>query len=194
QPRPHRARTPRIRAARFPTGAQRRSNKEKSIMAQLKKSGINWKLYGGILVVGLIAYFMTSSSPPAATSAAAAKKKPVATAGQTLIQPIDHNVTSASFDLVSGTIKDTFVPIVYHSQLGSGQPPIKIPPSELTIPVNFTGGEANWAFTGVVGVDGKSSALVENGTSGQSAYIHAGERWKTSTVQSISEDTVHGVT
>src|ERR1022692_3560561 len=98
QPRPHRARTPRIRAARFPTGAQRRSNKEKSIMAQLKKSGINWKLYGGILVVGLIAYFMTSSSPPAATSAAAAKKKPVATAGQTLIQPIDHNVTSASFD------------------------------------------------------------------------------------------------
>lgn len=155
-------------------------------MRQAKPSGFNWKLYGGILAVGLIAYFTIGSSPAPPATQAATKKKPAATPGVTQLQPIDFNATPTMFKPVMFDIQDKFTPLVYRMQ-PVGSPDI-IRPNELTIPGNFTGAETNWAFTGVVDVDGKRSALVENGTSGQSEYLHPGEKWKTSSVKDITEN------
>lgn len=154
-------------------------------MAKSKKSGVNWKLYGMIAVVGAIVYFALGSSPPPPASKPHTKAKTAATASQDALSPIDYTVTHDSFQPVMFGIKDTFVPLVYRSN--GNRPADQVVTSDLTIPVNFTGGEANWAFDAAPSVNGKISALVENQSSGQSEYLQVGQKWKTSTVKQITE-------
>ena len=158
-------------------------------MAATKSTSINWKLYGGIAVVGVIVYFVMGSDSPTPT----AQKPPPAArgvkqAGQSILVKEDYD---AHFQPVMFTVADKFVPLVFKgpsdSLLKGG-----VSPTELTIPTNFTGGEPNWAFTGVVEVDGKKSALVENGTNGGSIYLKPGQKWKTSTVKQITEQDKFG--
>lgn len=155
-------------------------------MATTKKSGINWKLYGGIAALGGIAYYMTGGSTPPPTTAPAAKKKAPQVAGVTELLPIDYNSTPNMFQPIGLGIKDTFTPLVYRQE--RKKDPTVLNQSDLSIPGNFTGGETNWAFDGVTTVDGKRSALVENSTSGQSEYLRPGEKWKSSTVKDITEN------
>src|SRR5579863_9094315 len=145
-------------------------------MASATATSINWKLYGGIALVGVIAYGVLGSdnTPPAAPKPPP-KARTAAAPGQSIILPVDRNATPTMFQPVMFTVADSFVPLVFKSNGVDPRGPITS--SELTIPSNFTGGESNWAFNGGAQVDGKWSALVENSTSGKSDYLHAGQKW-----------------
>ncbi len=147
------------------------------------KSSLPKIIIGSVIVLGIVWYMTGSDSGAAATTATTTKKKSTTT-GNSIYQKSDYLVTYAP---ITGRMQDKFVPLVYKvgAEHGPNQP---IDRSKLTIPTGLTGGEANWAFTGTVSVDGKWSALVENATSAQSSYIKPGDKWKTSTVQSVTEN------
>ncbi|MHB8637290.1 MAG: hypothetical protein ACYC96_12545 [Fimbriimonadaceae bacterium] len=157
-------------------------------MAQGKSNNNLIKIVGLGVTVGGLAMYLTNgdntvkplTKPPASKSSAVKN-------GLTYLTSADYTYTPQSFAPVDGRVQDRFVPLVYKAGPATLNGPA-ISTNELTIPGNFTGGEPNWAFTGVVDVNGKRSALVENDTSGQSEYVHQGQKWKSSRVAGITEN------
>jgi hypothetical protein len=56
----------------------------------------------------------------------------------------------------------------------------------MKLPANFAEGEADWAYTGMVEVDGKRLALLENASKHQGGYVREGETWKKSKIVKIT--------
>jgi hypothetical protein len=155
-------------------------------MAQPKpKSSLPKIIVGSVVLLGIVWYMTGSNDTSTKSTTASTDKKKSTTNANSLYTKLDYEIT---YDHpVGDSLQDKFIPLVYKATGTTGTSGT-IDHSKLTIPTNLTGGESNWAFTGTVNVDGKWSALVENGTSAQSAYIKPGDKWKTSTVDKVTEN------
>lgn len=135
----------------------------------------------GLAVIAVAAFLMTSNDAPVKKSTAprtAAKSSK----NDTIYQPEDYTV---QFTPVSENPKNIFKPLV--ARKGVGVAGLNGP---ATIPAGLTGGEGGWVYSGMAVVDGTSTALVENQTTGESVFLHMGERWKVASVCEITPDEV----
>lgn len=138
---------------------------------------ITWIAIGGL---GLAAFVMTEPEQPSASTAKSSSKKKKSTAKATEAQFTQEDF-DAVFKPVNDKPKNSFVPIVArHSGIGSAEGLAN------AIPVEMTGGEPNWVYTGSAETDGVPMALIENRTSGEAVFLKRGERWKSAFVQQIT--------
>jgi hypothetical protein len=94
----------------------------------------------------------------------------------------------AHFARYAGKRRDAFYPVVRPSRssaFGAGEP----------LPVNSAGiasagMNGTWALTGINTVNGVRSALIENNTTHEIQFLHAGDRWNGLRVVSIEADGV----
>ncbi|MFZ4508334.1 MAG: hypothetical protein ACOYON_11635 [Fimbriimonas sp.] len=91
----------------------------------------------------------------------------------------------AKFEPVNIVAKDAFKPLIARANSGAVE---SAAPN--AIPTAFAGGEPNWIFTGCSEMDGSVMALVENTTNGEGGFLKKGDRWKTSVVENVGEDTL----
>ena len=56
----------------------------------------------------------------------------------------------------------------------------------MKVPSLLADGEADWAYTGMVEIDGVRLALLENATTHQGGYVRVGESWKKSRIVSVT--------
>lgn len=114
-----------------------------------------------------------------------AATKPNATAAKTTKQgDFTEEDRKAKFDEFGASPRNVFRPIVTKN----GGASTAAAPSG--IPAAYAGGEANWTYSGMATVDGVPNALLENPSSGESVFVKQGEGWKTSTVSSMSPETL----
>ncbi len=135
----------------------------------------------GLAVIAVAAYMLTSNDAPT-KKGTAPRTLAKSSKNDTIYQPEDYTV---QFTPVSDNPKDIFRPLV--ARKGAG---VAGPNGPATIPTGLTGGEGNWVYSGMAVVDGTSTALVENQTTGESVFLHMGERWKAASVCEITPDQV----
>ncbi len=139
---------------------------------------IIYSAVGAIVIYGVFV-LMTSDDPKTKTA------KPRATAQKSsktaLYLPEDYK---ASFPAVTTTVKNVMRPLVVRAtdRIGAA--------AETSIPASFTGGDGNWIYTGLAEVDGRSTALLENESTGEGVFLKVGERWKQCIVAEIKADSV----
>lgn len=90
-----------------------------------------------------------------------------------------------------GPPRDVFAPLV------KADAPIVLPRASLAagdalmaVPAKMAGGEAGWAYTGMVEADGVRMALLENKATKQAGYVREGDFWKAAHVVGISSPCV----
>ncbi len=137
------------------------------------------------ILVGALAVsaFVLTSPPPKSSTA---KSPKLARKGES---KVDDTFTaedySARFTRLTATPKNVFRPLVASGGFGSGA--VQMPNA---IPADFADGEPNWVYTGTAVVDGVPTALVENTTTQDGAFLHHGEKWKLATVAKITPTTL----
>ena len=124
-----------------------------------------------LAVVGGVAYVMSSGSDtPAATH------KPHMKFGNTTTQADSSGILpedlTAQFSRYPGGSRNPFMPVVNSTTALSG------------------GGKSSttWALTGIDTIDGVTTALVENSSTGDSVFLKAGDKWNGMRVTSIGSD------
>jgi hypothetical protein len=127
------------------------------------------------------AWLLTAPSPVEVTSHSTKKlavSKPAGELDLALLQ-------APPFPRLQIAPRDIFLPALLDSP--DGVNPIK---GSDQIPAEVAGGDSNWVYTGLAEIDGNRQALLENETSHQSGFVHAGDTWKKSRVVSISPDSI----
>ncbi len=140
----------------------------------------------GVIGVATMGWYFTNpeaTAPKSGTSAKATRKKTVAKKGA--IQFTDQDF-KADFKPLNIQLKNAFVPIVARKSGGFGG----ADGQANAIPLDFTGGDAGWVYTGNAEIDGVQNALLENRSSGEGVFIRSGERWKSAVVSRILSDSV----
>jgi hypothetical protein len=137
---------------------------------------ITWIVIAGI---GVAAFALTEPEPTKSSGIKAlSKKKSSSKSGDSQFTKEDYE---AVFKPVNDKPKNSFVPIVArHGGIGSADGLAN------AIPIDMTGGEPNWIYTGSAETDGVPTALIENRTSGDAVFLKRGERWKSSFVERIT--------
>lgn len=141
-----------------------------------------WVAIVGVAIAG---YVLTE---PDNKASATGKTKPATKKTRTAGKASKNTIVfteqdeKAKFQTISAPLKNSFVPVVARSGIGGADA------SANALPTDFTGGEANWVFTGSVEVNGVRQALLENRNTGEGVFLRRGERWKAATVQSIQEN------
>ncbi len=138
----------------------------------------------GVALVFVMAFVLTQ---PDAAKVVSSKSKPMAKKKTSLKSEVVFTKEDelANFKPVNSSAKNSFVPVVArHSGVGSADGLAN------AIPVDMTGGEANWVYTGTADTDGVRVALIENRSTGDAVFLKRGERWKSAIVLSISEYSV----
>ena len=136
-------------------------------------------LVGGALVAGVLAYnALFPVQQPVASSIGRAKTK----SSGTLVDGYTKDDYSIHFASLSTPPRDTFQPLVVRKTGGNG--------TSASIPTTFTGGEANWNYTGMASVNGVSQGLLESKTTGDSEFVTKGQHWKTCTIGDINADMI----
>jgi hypothetical protein len=94
--------------------------------------------------------------------------------------------TAIHFDKPKGTLRNIFNPLV-----NVDKPASQAAQDELMkLPANMAEGDPNWAYTGMVEVDGARLALLENSATHQGGYVKEGEIWKKSRIVHISVESI----
>jgi len=136
------------------------------------------------IAVAIVGYTMTApeSSSGKKSPTKRSNRPVVAKKGTETFTEEDRN---ASFPRIQVEFKNAFVPLVAKDGGigGSDAAANKIPSS-------FSGGDANWVFTGTVEVDGVRQALLENRNSGDGVFLRSGQRWKNCVVKRVNQDSV----
>ena len=150
-----------------------------------KTSPIVWV---GIVAAAAAAYVMLSPSDTPSVASTTKKTKKVTTKADALYTPED---STAKFAVVTTPVADVFNPLVKKPILAK-LPPVPADKNGANggIDIHLTGGEANWYYTGLVELDGKREALLENTKTGETMYVSAGEGWKAARVRSVDISTV----
>jgi hypothetical protein len=137
-------------------------------------------LYGGILLLGVVAWFATAPDEPSSTG-----KKLSLNRGKSTTKGAAEEFTQedldASFPRLNEAARNAFNPLVARKESGSGG---ELAPNE--IPASFTGGEAGWFYTGTTIVDDVPSALLENELTGQIEYLNVGDKVKRAVIAQIA--------
>lgn len=140
---------------------------------------IKWTVVGAVVVVG---YTFLSGGDSAAPPAEAKKTKKSAKD----LGIYTEEDSTAKFAMVSAIPRDVFNPLVKKTPAAAM---IK-PGAQTGLDAKLTGGEGGWFYTGMVELDGKREALLENNVSGESVYVSAGETWKAARIASVDISTV----
>lgn len=139
-------------------------------------------LVGGLALVAFIALqsVLSPDTPTKSTKKTlAAKPKPKTD------QIYTAEDTKAHFDSVSLNVKDSFKPEIIKLGTSTG----KMSQVNL-VPLEFAGGEANWAYTGSAEIDGVLQALLENKATGEDVFLKVGDSWKGISVEEITDDSL----
>ncbi|MBS1706508.1 MAG: hypothetical protein JST40_11590 [Armatimonadetes bacterium] len=136
----------------------------------------------GIVVFAGAAWYLSAPQPveaakkPEPFRARSASKK----ANAVVFTEEDYK---SEFTPVNIQLKDAFTPIVSKNSK-------KATDNVNELPVDFTGGESGWIYTGNAEIDGEQTALLENKSNGGGVFLRLGERWKRMTVVSIEPEYV----
>lgn len=139
-------------------------------------------LVGALALVAFVALqSVLSPDTPAKTSKKTLASKP---------KPKTEQVYTAEdmkarFDSVSLNVKDSFKPEIIKLGTSTG----KMSQVNL-VPLEFAGGEANWAYTGSAEIDGVLQALLENKATGEDVFLKVGDSWKGVSVEEITDDSL----
>ncbi|RYG37789.1 mitochondrial 54S ribosomal protein L40 [bacterium] len=140
-------------------------------------------IVGGLSVLGAVVWSMTDS-PPAPT---VARKKTTKTAAADKSGFIPEDYT-AKFEPVKTLASNVFKPLVI-KETDPARGVASIPTRDGSLPEAFTG-EAGWAYTGYVEIDGRPQALLENDKTGDAVYVRAGAPFKKAKILAVTEDEI----
>jgi hypothetical protein len=87
------------------------------------------------------------------------------------------------FDKPKGLLRNVFKPLLAVERSAMTADELD---EKMKLPASIAGGEADWAYTGMVEIDGVKLALLENGTTHQGGYVREGEVWKKSRIVRIT--------
>ena len=142
-----------------------------------KTSPVFWLV---LVAAGVAAFVMTEPPDEGARSPSTRNATRKAAAATGLIREED---LKARFARVNNPTKNAFMPIVKKSSGVANASPS-------ALPIELTGGEAGWAYTGTAAVDGRIQAVVENPGTGQGDFLSVGQNWKRARVGAVSEDSL----
>jgi hypothetical protein len=148
--------------------------------AQTKKtSPLVWVGLGALLIGGVV--YATGGDDTTTT-----KKANTVTQQTTTAQDPNSLITDADrkakFVAVKFEPKDSFTPLVSKATTSGA--------NAGGLPNSITGGDGNWSYTGMVEVDGKPEALLENPKDSQSVYLTVGQHWKRAKVARVSSSDI----
>ena len=128
----------------------------------------------------MAAFWATGETPTKITKPAAAKSLGRKAAGQEWNFPASE--TSVRFKKPTAEMRNIFQALLYTERpmLGAEEEVL------MKVPAALAAGEGDWAYTGMVEIDGVKLALLENGTSHQGGYVREGETWKKSRIAGIT--------
>jgi hypothetical protein len=137
-------------------------------------------LYGGLLLVGVIAWFATApqDAPPSGKKLGLGNGRSSSSKAN---EKFTQEDLDASFPRLNEQARNAFNPLVARRESGSGG---ELAPNE--IPASFTGGEAGWFYTGTAIVDDVPNALLENELTGQIEYLNVGDKVKRAVIAQIA--------
>jgi hypothetical protein len=141
--------------------------------------------YGLVFVLAVAAWLILSPAlfPESGNKSIATKIKKSAKTTADLYTPEDYK---AKFAPESSVLKNAFKPLVVKTTTGGKGAAAK--PN--LVPAAFAAGDPNWSYTGTAEVDGVLQALLENRTTGESAFLRVGDTWKGISVEEITEDSL----
>jgi hypothetical protein len=153
-----------------------------------KPNRIFWILFLGAVLFIFSYFYFEEPTAPARRSRVAARPTEAKQTGD--FRPEDYK---ARFALLNEPAKNAFRPLVVRSNearaaAGGGTPVLRIPSNE--VPASMAGGDANWIYTGVATIDGVPNALLENSSSGDGVFLKPGDRWKGSTVLTVTTNSI----
>ena len=147
-------------------------------------SKLLYYLIGGVALLG-VAWVATEPNDKTTTTGRPPIKHTMpAAAPDDTITPEDLTV---KFDRVTAKPKNAFKPLVYHVNGGGGGVSVN---DASAVPTEFTGGEADWGFTGTIQMDGANYANLDNPKSGEYTQLKRGDHWKKCTVSEVGADFV----
>lgn len=140
----------------------------------------------GIAAVGAIAWVATTPETVERKSGSGTRVARQKTSKKKSVVQFTQEDQDAKFAPLSAQMKNAFQPIVIRKGggFGSGDGAAN------AIPLDFTGGDGGWVYTGTAEIDGSITALLENRTSGDGVFLKAGQRWKSAAVNKILPDAV----
>jgi hypothetical protein len=137
-------------------------------------------LYGGLLLVGVIAWFATAPEKSTTSGNKLSLNRNRASSKEAAPEFTKEDL-DASFPRLNEQARNAFNPLVARKESGSGG---ELAPNE--IPASFTGGEAGWFYTGTTIVDDVPNALLENELTGQIEYLSVGDKVKRAVIAQIA--------
>jgi hypothetical protein len=140
---------------------------------------IVWSIVAGI--TGIAVLWLTQPQTPTTTTHIRASHS-AAAAGST--DGITQADLHAHFPRYTGTSRNPFAPLVAEATLPNGSSP-----SGFTI-AGQGGAQSGWSLTGIDTVNGVTSALVENGKTGESVFLHPGQHWQGFRVAALESNAV----
>lgn len=137
----------------------------------------------GVVGVGIAGWILTNPESHTSNQLGRTTRKKVAAKTSEVFTEEDYKAKFAPMQI---SFKNSFTPIVARrdATLGGGDGAAN------EIPLEFTGGNAGWVYTGSAEIDGQISALLENRTTGDGVFLKPGERWKSAVVVKILGDGV----
>lgn len=138
--------------------------------------------YFSLAAVAVFAYVWSSSdsTPPKATATAKHKS---AAKGKEAGWDFPDTSDVAPFPKPKRSRRDLFAPLVMVEHVA---PLVKPEEDLIKVPAALADGEGSWAYTGMVEVDGKRMALLENQATHVGAYVNEGQVWKKARIVAIS--------
>jgi hypothetical protein len=137
-------------------------------------------IYGSIVVIAAVAFWTTNPE-----SAKAAKNPTSKTSTRKSLDQdwsFPEGELEARFEKPNGPARNIFKPLLEPEKSSISTDEQEI----VKLPANFADGEPDWAYTGMVEVDGKRLALLENASKHQGGYVREGEIWKKSKILKIT--------
>ena len=129
-----------------------------------------YAVVGVLVLVAAYLYLSPAPTPPA----------PRHHAGHAALAPSDESEITAAditahFPRYKAGKRDPFIPLISPNPIVIGQQP---------------GAQGQWALTGISGINGVPNALLENSTTGETALLTVGQRWRGLQVAAIESDAV----
>jgi hypothetical protein len=94
---------------------------------------------------------------------------------------------TARFDSLSQPLKNAFKPLIAKAVTARGG---SAAAQVNYVPVEFSGGEPGWIYTGSAEIDGVLQALLENRTTGDNVFLRVGDTWKGISVEEITDESL----
>ena len=140
-------------------------------------------IYGGLGVISIALVWAYGGDAPEKKAKASATTAKLT--GKKSLEPkwnFAKEDLAARFPKPVGTRRNVFKALVEVER-----PTLNAEEEEIMkLPATLTDGESDWAYTGMVEVDGRRLALLENPSTHQGGYVREGETWKKARIVRIT--------